>query len=285
MTRNAILKVLLWTATVGLLPAQTPTLQMGTVYVCPSVQALMKVYSCAGPAATDMCDVQTANARGNVRGKATRQQVMTLLALCRPQTAVEAQAAGKAASAAPASGSRPASGAGGFKVGDDVQILTAGGWMTAKVLQVNGNAYFVHAENGGDVQKTYPAELRRIGKLTAEDHAAGQWELHDKVQVTVNGKVMEGEISGYTGNDFDVRVPGGTVHTNVQNLRMSTAPPPACPCGRRVSESGTGKLLRQIRRALRTYAGRRICSHFPLRKGHRERPHRRRRTGIRMLDW
>lgn len=227
MTRNSILKGFLWAATLGLLAAQTPTLQMNVVYVCPAAQAVMKVFSCAGPAATDMCDVQTANGRGNMRGKSTRQQVMGLLPLCHPQTAAEAAAAAKVAAGAPAAGARPAAGAGGFKVGDEVEIMTAGGWMDAKITQVNGNLYSVHAANGGDVQKSYPAELRRLGKLTAEDHANGQWELHDKVQVTVQGKVMEGEISGYNGNDFDVRVPGGTVHTNVQNLRMSTAPPPA----------------------------------------------------------
>jgi hypothetical protein len=222
-----ILKGLLFTGTMSLLLAQAPSLQMGAVYVCPAVQAVMKVFSCAGNAPTDMCDVQTANGRGNMRGKSTRQQVMSLLPLCHVQTEAEANAAAKAAANAPAPGSRPAAGPGGFKAGDEVQILTAGGWMNAKVTQVNGNSYSVHAENGADVQKSYPAELRRIGKLTAEDHANGQWDLHDKVQVTVQGKVMEGEISGYNGNEFDVRVPGGTVHTNVQNLRMSTAPPPA----------------------------------------------------------
>jgi hypothetical protein len=227
MTRNLILKSFLWMATLSLLPAQTPTLQMGVVYICPSVQAVMKVFSCAGSAATDMCDVQTANGRGNMRGKSTRQQVTSLLPLCHPQTEAEAAAAAKAAAGAPAPASGPATGAGGFKVGDEVEVLTAGGWMDAKITQVNGSLYSVHAANGGDARKSYPTELRRLGKLTAEDHANGQWELHDKVQVTVQGKVMEGEISGYNGNDFDVRVAGGTVHTTAQNLRMSTAPPPA----------------------------------------------------------
>jgi hypothetical protein len=38
---------------------------------------------------------------------------------------------------------------------------------------------------------------------------------------------MEGESSEYHANEFDVRVPGGTISTTLQNIRSSTAPPPA----------------------------------------------------------
>ena len=83
----------------------------------------------------------------------------------------------------------------------------------------------MHGTNGAEVWKPYPTELRRIGKLTAEDHANGQYDLRDKVQVNYQGRWMEGEISGY--NEFDVRVPGGTITTTLQNIRPSTASPPA----------------------------------------------------------
>jgi len=228
--RHPILPALLVTTTVGLLLAQAPAaLQMNIVYECPSVQARMQVFSCAGANANDLCDLQT-QPRGKpaMRGKSTHQQVMTLMTLCHPQTPAEAKAWASGAPAAAAPGARGGTGPGGFKAGDEIQILTAGGWMNAKILQVNGNSYFVHAANGADVNKSYPAEVRRLGKLTPEDHANGQWDVHDKVQVNVNGQWIEGEISGYFNTDFDVRVAGDRiVHTTVQNLRMSTAPPPA----------------------------------------------------------
>src|SRR5579872_1613438 len=160
--------------------AQTSTLQYGVVYECPAVQARMKVFSCAGPNAGDWCDVETTSAgRGAMRGKSTRQQVMALLGLCHAQTDTESK--NPARGGVPSGGAQ--TGAGGFKVGDELQILTAGGWMNAKVLQVRGGSYFVHASNGGDVWKSYPGEVRRLGKLTMEDHLAGQYDIHDRVQV------------------------------------------------------------------------------------------------------
>ena len=142
--------------------AQTPALEFGVMYECPAVHARLKVFSCAGPAAADWCDVQTDSpARSNVRGKSTRQQVMTLLALCHRQSDAEAKAAASGGPPGGAGGGQ--SGAGGFKVGDKIQINTAFGWMDAKILQVRGNSYFVDASNGAQVWKSYPAEVRRIG--------------------------------------------------------------------------------------------------------------------------
>lgn len=239
------------------LRAQTPTVQFNAVYECPAVHARMKVYSCAGAGPNDLCDLETFPAgRPPMRGKAPRQQVMALVAVCHVQTADEAKA--------PASGAQmPAgqTGGGGFKTGDEIQILSAGGWMNAKVLQVRGNSYFVHADNGAEVWKSYPAEVRRIGKLTMQDHLNGQYDLHDRVQVLYQGKWLEGEITmyNYGANQFDVHVEGGTVTTTLQNIRPSTTPPPApraatqppkaglTPCtgkfdGRREPSNGMGGL-------------------------------------------
>jgi hypothetical protein len=214
-------------ATLG---AQTP-LQMNVMYACPALQAALKVYSCTGPGAGDSCDVETFSpGRPGARGKSTRQQVMTVLGVCHVQTAAEAKgaASGGGSAGAPAG---PQVGVGGFEVGDTVQVSTAGGFMDAKILQVRGNSYYVHAANGGEVWKSYPAELRRIGKLTMEDHANGQYDLHDKVQVMVNGSWVESEVHGYDGNgQFEVDVPGGRqAWVPVQSIRPSTAPPPAPP--------------------------------------------------------
>jgi len=222
---HRLVVTVLFLSAAATLVAQAPVLQMNVMYSCPPLQAALKVYSCTGPAAGDACDVETFSpGRPASRGKSPRQQVMQVLLVCHVQTAAEA----KGAAAAPA-GSQV--GAGGFKVGDEVQVLTAGGFMSAKILQVRGNSYYVHAANGGEVWKSYPAELRRNGKLTMEDHANGQYDLNDKIQVMFNGSWVESEIHGSDGNgQFQVDVPGGRqAWVPLQNIRPSTAPPPAPP--------------------------------------------------------
>ena len=225
--------------------AQTTTLEMNVIYVCPSIQASMKVYSCEGPAANNWCDVQTASpGRGNARGKSTRQQVMALLQLCRRPTAQEEQAAARMNNnpgGAPAAGA--ASGPGGFKVGDTVRVLIDG-WGEARVIGINGNSFRVRLPNGIEVSKMWPYEIHRVGTLTAADHAAGQYDLHDRVQVLVNGKWMEGEVRGQRDNMYDIKVPGvdtgfgsDVVNTTANNIRMSTAPPPAAAARRAAGQA------------------------------------------------
>ena len=236
MRNVPVLKGLLFVAPMASLLAQTPALQMNVIYQCPAVQATLQVYSCTGPAAGDSCDVQTApQGRPPMRGKSPRQQVMALLGICHPQTPAEAQAAarGGAAPANPNANQAANSGAvgpGGFKAGDRVRIL-ADGWQEARVLQVRGNSYFVQLDNGIQVAKFWPMEVRRIGQLTAADHAAGQYDNHDRVQVQIGGGWHEGEIQGQQGNMYNIKVPGyrgdfGTdmYGTTPENIRMSTTP-------------------------------------------------------------
>ena len=212
-----------------MLSAQTPALQMGVMYVC-GPNAGFKVNSCAGPGNADACDVESQiPGQPNQRGKSPRGQVMALASICHVQTPAEAQggARGGAASPAPASAQ---TGAGGFKVGDTVQINTAFGWMNAKVLRVNGNQYYVHAQSGADVWKPYPTELHRIGPANAEDHANGIYDLGERVQVNFEGKWVESKIHGTVNNEYDVDLPGNRHgYVTAQNLRPSTAPPPAPP--------------------------------------------------------
>ena len=114
-------------------------------------------------------------------------------------------------------------------MGDTVQINTAFGWANAKVLQVNGANYYVHAETGADVWKPYPSELRRIGPLNAEDHAHGLYDLHDRVQVLFEGKWVDGEVvtTRATGNEYEVTLPGNrTVWAPTQNVRFVSVAPP-----------------------------------------------------------
>lgn len=117
-------------------------------------------------------------------------------------------------------------GAGGFKVGDTVRVLSSG-WQEATVIQVHGNAYLVRMPNGVEVSKFWPMEVRRLGTLTAQDHAMGEYDLHDRVHVLVNGKWMEGEVRGQHDNIYDVQVKGvdtgfgsDIVNTTADNIRM-----------------------------------------------------------------
>jgi hypothetical protein len=255
--RTVVLISLLLVMLVASALAQTPELQMNVVYVCTDGQSF-KVFSC--DKTTGACDYQNyKNGQAYQRGQALRVQLTVLLpAKCHPQTPAEAQAdphRGEIPAPAPlrarASAGNNGSGstaainsqavAGGFKVGDTVRVLT-NGWQDAKILQVRGNSYLVRLDNGIEVSKSWPVEVRRPGKLTAEDHANGQWDLHEKVQVLVNGRWMEGEIVGQSLNRYTVQLPGEqmvsldgdrTVTAGAENLRPSTAPPPraARPAG------------------------------------------------------
>lgn len=137
---------------------------------------------------------------------------LTLVAALSAQT--PAGAAKGASKAGPA-------GVGGFKVGDTVKIDTAFGWMDAKVLQVNGNRYYVHAQSGADVWKPYPMELRRIGPINAEDRANGLYQLHDRVQVNVEGRWMDGEVTTEKGMEYQVTLTDKrTAWAQGNNLRL-----------------------------------------------------------------
>jgi hypothetical protein len=231
--RMSALKYLLLTVPIFGLHAQAPP-QMNVVYECTPPYSF-KFLSCSGSGAADWCDVQSfAAGHPFQRGRSTYAQVMGLLPRCHRQTPAEAQADARNAltpiPAVPQNGAGP----GGFQVGDMVRILSDG-WQEAKVLQVHGSFYVVQLPNGISVSKQWPTEVRRIGKLTAEDHAAGQYDKGDRVQVLVNGRWMEGEIRGQNLNMYNIKVPGvdtglgdDHVDTTPENIRVSsTAPPPA----------------------------------------------------------
>jgi hypothetical protein len=238
--------------------AQAPALQTNVVYVCNDGQSF-KVFSCNDT--TGACDYQNyKHGQAYQRGEALRVQLAALLpAKCHAQTPAEAQAdphrgeippapspfkahagvgsgSGSGAAANSQSGSSNAGvsqsgasqpGGGGFKVGETVRVLSSG-WQEAKVLQVRGNSYYVRLDNGIEVSKSWPVEVRRLGKLTAEDHTVGQWDLRDKVQVLVNGRWMEGKIVGQSLNRYTVGFADeNTVETSPENLRISTAAPPS----------------------------------------------------------
>ena len=230
--RMSALKYLLLAVPISSLQAQAPP-QMNVVYECNPPYSF-KFLSCTGASATDSCDVQSFNAGHPFqRGRSSYAQVMGLLPRCHLQTPAEAQADARSALApmpTPPQGAAP----GGFKVGDTVRILSDG-WQEAKILQLHGSFYVVQLTNGVQVSKQWPTEVRRLGKLTPQDHAAGQYDKGDRVQVLVNSRWMEGEIRGQNLNMYNIKVPGidtgfgdDHVDTTPENIRMSaTAPPPA----------------------------------------------------------
>jgi hypothetical protein len=206
--------------------AQTADLQLGAMYECPNAVSF-KVFSCAGSGNADLCDLE-ASVRGqpSQRGKSPRQQVMGLLQLCHLQTAAEAQAATSSAGAQ----SSPQADVNGFKIGETVSVATAGGWYAATILRANGDSYFVRLTQSMEVWKAYPTELRRIGPLTDVDKARGLFALHEKVQVNVEGRWLEGEIISELGMEYQVQLSDNrTAWAGAQYLRRVAAPAKPAP--------------------------------------------------------
>lgn len=201
-----------------LLVGQTQV-QFGAFYSCPG-GTRFKVFSCAGSDPSSPCDVQTFRGTQSLsRGPAPRSQVVGFVQACRLQSPAEERAL--SAHADQATGSEVASN--GIRVGDSVEVLTAFGWTPAKVIAIQGNNYRVNP-NGVLVTKTYPGEVRRVGPATAQDHAAGQYRLGDRVQVNVGGQWMDGKIVIEKGMDYQVQFGNRTVWAQPKDLRPSSAP-------------------------------------------------------------
>ena len=199
--------------------AQTADLQLGAVYECPGALSF-KVFSCSGPGNADPCDVQSAvRGQPSQRDRSPRQQIMMLLPVCHVQTAAEAQAATSGAGTA----ANAQADANGFKIGDTVSVATAGGWADARISRAAGDSYLV-TFGSIEVWKSYPVELRRIGPLTDVDKARGLFALHEKVQVNVEGRWVEGEIIGELGTEYQVALAGNrSAWAGAQYLRRVAA--------------------------------------------------------------
>jgi hypothetical protein len=206
-----------------MLSAAQTTIQFGVFYNCTRGERF-KIFSCAGNEPASACDVQAFNGTQTPRrGPAPRAQVMAMVQACHLETAAEEKAA---ASSQPGQRATPQTSSNGIHVGDSVEVITGFGWSPAKVIAIQGNNYRVTV-NGVQVTKTYPSEVRRVGAATAQDHAAGQYRLGDRVQVNVNGQWVEGKIVVDNRTDYQVQFGNRTVWTGPQNLRPSTAPAPA----------------------------------------------------------
>jgi hypothetical protein len=174
--------------------------------------------------------------------------------------------------------------ANGFRIGDVVEINTGQGWMKGTILSANGNVYRVRSQIGIDTTKLYPDEVRRIGPLTSKDRAAGQYNLHDAVQVNVNGAWVDGEIITTLGLEYQVQLPDRrTVWANAQTMRPGTAAAkPAVPKSGAPPKPGltscAGKIEGHHRRL------RNLDDRIPGGQGDHARRIGRRRPGARMLD-
>ena len=77
--------------------AQAAPLKIGATYDCPAIHATIKVFSCKGPAETDLCDIQT-TFQGNPqvsRAPAPRRQVEGVMPVCQVRPAPAKASAAK----------------------------------------------------------------------------------------------------------------------------------------------------------------------------------------------
>ena len=217
----------------ALLGAQGAALRYNVMYACPDPFRVM-VLSCTGEDPSATCEMQGYNLKQPTRRRPVpRTQVNSMLQACHVQTRAEADADAHGAAGGFVPGGGGAGGQGesnGIKVGDQVEVVTGFGWTPAKVLAISGNSYRV-LTNGVQVTKDYPNEVRRIGGLTARDHAAGQYTLGDRVVAHVDGGWMEGKVVATMGREYQVDFPNNrTAWVGPENLRPGTAaPPPAAP--------------------------------------------------------
>jgi len=222
---------------------QAPALQLNVIYQCAG-NLSAKVFSCTGNNPTDTCDVQNyRDGKSAQRGMMQRQMLVFGLAQCHLQTAEEAKAHPAGPDLAPGTGTNQARtpgttgtnaaastnqvGLGGFHVGDTVRYPLG----EAKILQVKGSDYFVRTDNGVEIWMNYPQQIKRLGKLTPQDHAAGQWDVRDPVEVLIQGQGwMAGKVVRQSDNVFTIELANGhDVDSEARWMRMPTSAPAMAP--------------------------------------------------------
>lgn len=217
MTRAQVTAALSMAAMLASFHAIAQQPPIGVLQKCSDGQTSLKITQCSAGASA-MCDVELyQNGKAQPAARLPANAVGELLRLCAGNGA-----APPAASAAGAARTGPD--ANGFSIGDTVRAATAGGWYEARILKASGDRYLV-SMSGIEVVKQYPQELRRSGPITAGDRARGLYDLHDRVQVNVEGKWVPGEVRTEMGMDYEVVIPGNrTVWANGQQMRYVGAP-------------------------------------------------------------
>jgi hypothetical protein len=117
----------------------------------------------------------------------------------------------------------------GLRVGDKVQVNTGFGWITGQIMKIDGNRLYVHT-GAGDIWKYYPTEVRSAGGLKAQDRANGHYQLHDKVQVHVDGHWEMGEIVTTMGEQYQIKLAGNReTWAGPENMRFAGQAPAGPP--------------------------------------------------------
>jgi hypothetical protein len=193
--------------------------KLGVIYQCTG-DAQLRVFSCAGPKPTDVCEAELRlPGQQAQRGPITRQQLGVLLGNCGSGDSAPGNTPDAAANEPDRNG---------FKIGDEVRAATAGGWYQAKIVQRNGDSYRVRFNASTEAWKSYPGELRRTGPLNDMDRARGLFDMKERVQVNVEGKWVDGVVVGEMGMDYNVEIPGNrTVWASGQQMRRVAVAEPA----------------------------------------------------------
>ena len=216
-------------------PVHAQQLKLGELYKCADGRSLVKVTQCSSGNASQ-CDIES-----SVDGK--QQPVVRLPVAVTNELLRTCIGNGTTAGNAQPPGAGATTGgtdANGFKIGDTVSVNTAFGWMDARILQANGDNYFVHAQNGAEVWKPYPGELRRIGPINEIDRAHGLYALHDKVSIHVDGHWEEGEVVTEMGREYQVNLARNrSAWAGPENLRfISAQQKPAAPVAGQAPQPG-----------------------------------------------
>ncbi|MBV8497255.1 MAG: hypothetical protein JO361_10775 [Gammaproteobacteria bacterium] len=144
--------------------AAQPSFSLGTLYACPN-NVSFKVTACAGPADSDLCDVQMYAAGQALRpGRSARSQIMQLLPRCAAQG--QSAAGGGAVFAQQTPAASPGRPAGKFEEYDHVKVNIRGqGWMDGQIVGINNgimeDEYKVQVPGKG-VASASPQDLRFV---------------------------------------------------------------------------------------------------------------------------
>ena len=189
----------------------------GEPYQCTDRHMSLKIIHCSNgnPA---LCDVQ--RYKDGVAEPLVRVPSGNANELLRQCIGSGARQAGSISHSADASPAARIVDANGFRIGDSVSVIAAGGAYPATVLRADGSSYLVRPGPGIEVWKIYPKELRRIGALTEIDKAHGLFALHETVEVYVEGDWIEGEIIAEMGMEYEIALPGNrTISAAAQRMR------------------------------------------------------------------
>ena len=154
------------------------------------------------------------------------------------------------ATAPPGTGTGQSQG-GGYRVGEKVQVNTGFGWVTAQILKIDGNRYYVHT-GAGDIWKYYPAEVRGAGLQQPRTGRTGTTNSTTECKCTSMAAGRAARSLRTMGQDYQIKLAGNReTWATPENMRYagSAAAGSASDAGRCSSEAGNDELCREDLRA------------------------------------